>query len=203
MRFLAVAAADSSALVAELDAVAAQDAAAMQAALAHAALLLRLSSTTTMSASTQPSMARLLRARRPRRTPLPRRPYSPTLIAPSTLGHAAVWLRPSSTTTMSASTRPSMARLLRSRHLRRPQLPPPLMPGPAATPAPPLPAPCVGISTATTSRSGLYMAVRRWRCSWERKKWQHLLGEDTCTVWSSFYKWFLDDVAIIEIVHSF
>jgi len=148
MRFLAVAAADSSALVAELDAVAAQDAAAVQAALAHAALLLRLSSTTMMSASTQPSMARLLRAR----------------------------------------------------HLRRPQLPPPLMPGLAATPAPPLPAPCVGISTATTSRS---MAVRRWRCSWERKKWQHLLGEDTCTVWSSFYKWFLDDVAIIEIVHSF
>jgi len=148
MRFLAVAAADSSALIADLYAVAAQDAAAMQAALAHAALLLRLSSTTMMSASTQPSMARLLR----------------------------------------------------SRHPRRPQLPPPLMPGPAATP---LPAPCVGISTATTSRSGLYMAVRRWRCSWERKKWQHLLGEDTCTVWSSFYKWFLDDVAIIEIVHSF
>ena len=71
MRFLAVAAADSSALVAELDAVAAQDAAAVQAALAHAALQLRLSSTTTMSASTQPSMARLLRARRQRRTPLP------------------------------------------------------------------------------------------------------------------------------------
>ena len=82
MRFLAIAAADSSTLVAELDAVAAQDAAAVQAALGHAALQLRLSSTTTMSASTQPSMARLLRVRRPRRTPLPRRPYSPTLIAP-------------------------------------------------------------------------------------------------------------------------
>jgi hypothetical protein len=47
----------------------------------------------------------------------------PHLPAPAPLAHATLRLRPSSTTTTRASTRPSMVRLLCARRSRRPQLP--------------------------------------------------------------------------------